>query len=76
MVITTLANVKAILNITGTTQDANINIPFTGFNGSITIIPDGLFTWTATGNIALAGTAVVNKALTLTYDGTKWNPSY
>lgn len=48
------------------------------FLGSFTVIPDGTFTWTNANNIALAGTAVVNKALTFTWDGTnsKWVPSY
>jgi hypothetical protein len=42
------------------------------------LIPTGVFTWTTAGNIALAGTAVVSKALTMTYDATttKWYPSY
>ena len=49
---------------------------FTG--GTITLIPTGAFTWTTAGNIAVAGTAVVSKALIMTYDyGTgKWYPSY
>jgi hypothetical protein len=44
----------------------------------ITLIPTGAFTWTAAGNIAVLGTAVVNRALTLVYDATttKWYPSY
>jgi hypothetical protein len=47
--------------------------------GSITIIPDAAFTYDATGNIVVpagGGTAVVNKAMTFTWDGTKWTPSY
>lgn len=45
---------------------------------SFTVIPDGTFTWTTAGNIALAGTAVVNKQLTFSWDATnkKWIPSY
>lgn len=45
---------------------------------SFTVIPDGIFTWTAAGNIAVAGTAVVSRALTFTWDATtsKWYPSY
>ena len=43
-----------------------------------TVIPDAVFTWTAAGNIALAGTAVVSKALDFVWDATtgKWYPSY
>ena len=42
------------------------------------IIPDGIFTTTATNNIALASTAVVNKLLCYTYDQTnsKYVPTY
>jgi len=38
------------------------------------VIPDGAFTWTTANNIALAGTAVVNKAITFMWDATnsKW----
>jgi len=46
------------------------------FTGTIVLIPDQVFTWDTTGNIALAGTAVVGKALHMTYDGTSWYPSY
>lgn len=44
--------------------------------GSLTLVPDAAFTWDATGNISVAGTAVINRAVTFTWDGTKWNPSY
>lgn len=42
------------------------------------VIPDGLFTTTATNNIALASTAVVNKILCFAWDATnkKYVPSY
>jgi len=73
---TTITPTGMIFHVTGTTAIATINLPFTGFTGTITIIPDGAFTTTTAGNIALASTAVVSKALTMTYDGTKWYPSY
>lgn len=75
---TTITPTGELFHVTGTTAIATINIPYTGFNGSITIIPDGIFTWTTAGNIALAGTAVVSKALKMTYDSTtsKWYPDY
>jgi hypothetical protein len=77
---TTIAPTKPITFISGTTAIVTITAPSpisTG-GGSITLIPTGIFTWTAAGNIALAGTAVVSKALTLVYDVTtaKWYPSY
>jgi hypothetical protein len=76
----TITPLKAIAFISGTTVVNTISVPsnmlFTG--GTITLIPTGAFTWTTAGNIALAGTAVVSKALIMTYDyGTgKWYPSY
>lgn len=79
---TTIAPVNPIVFVSGTTQIATITPPtgFTGGSGGqITIIPTGLFTTTITGgNIALASTAVVSRALIMTYDSatTKWYPSY
>lgn len=69
-----------LFHITGTSAITGFTIAsmigFTG--GSFTVIPDAVFTWTAAGNIALAGTAVVSKALTFTWDSNavKWYPSY
>lgn len=54
-------------------------VPATGGGGGqITLIPTGGWSTTTAGNIALATTAVVNKALILTWDTTtaKWYPSY
>ena len=76
----TITPLKPIAFISGTTVVNTISVPsvmlFTG--GTITLIPTGAFTWTTAGNIAVAGTAVVSKALIMTYDyGTgKWYPSY
>lgn len=77
---TTIAPAKAITFISGTAAIATITAPSpisTG-GGTITFIPTGIFTTTTAGNIALASTAVVGKALTMTYDVTtaKWYPSY
>lgn len=48
------------------------------FEGTLVLIPDAAFTWDATDNIAIGGTAVVGRALHMTYDAntTKWYPSY
>jgi hypothetical protein len=66
--------------ISGTTAVVNIAAPdLTATGGAqITLIPTGLWSTTDAGNIALATTAVVSKALTLTYDSAtaKWYPSY
>lgn len=57
-----------LFHITGALAITGFNIP-TGFaGGSFTVIPDGTFTWTTANNIALAGTAVVSKTITFTYD--------
>ena len=66
-----ISGVAAIVTITA-------SAPISAGGGAITLIPTGIFTWTTAGNIALAGTAVVSKALTMTYDATttKWYPSY
>ena len=76
----TIAPTKQITFISGTTAVVTITAPtpISAGGGAITLIPTGAFTWTTAGNIALAGTAVVSRALTMTYDVTtaKWYPSY
>lgn len=72
----TIAPTTALHHVTGAGSIQSITIPFAGFVGSITLIPDGAFTTVTGGNIAIASTAVVGKALTMTYDGTAWYPSY
>lgn len=74
----TIAPTRPIHHVSGVAAIANITLPYPGFSGLIVLIPDGIFTWTAAGNIAIAGTAVVNKALYMLYDASvgKWIPSY
>ena len=76
----TIAPTKQITFISGTAAVVTITAPapISAGGGTITLIPTGAFTWTAAGNIAVLGTAVVNRALTMTYDvtTTKWYPSY
>jgi hypothetical protein len=77
---TTIAPTAPITFISGTTAVVTITAPApisTG-GGTITFIPTGAFTWTTAGNIAVAGTAVVSRTLTFTFDvtTTKWYPSY
>lgn len=67
---------RGIHHITGTSEITTINLPVTGFVGTIVLIPDEAFTFNTGGNIAVAGTAVVNRALHMTFDGTSWYPSY
>jgi len=88
---TAVANTLAITsNVLETPKDINfvaagliktITVPalFAAAGGSITLIPTAAFTWDATGNIAIAGTAVVGRALIMTYDAfapAKFYPSY
>jgi hypothetical protein len=77
---TTIAPTTPIVFVSGTAAVVNITAaaPISTGGGTITLIPTGAFTWTAAGNIAVLGTAVVNRALTMTYDATttKWYPSY
>jgi hypothetical protein len=77
---TTIAPTKPITIISGTTAIVTITAPspISVGGGSIMFIPTGAFTWTTAGNIAVAGTAVVSRTLTMTYDvtTTKWYPSY
>ena len=66
--------------VSGTTNVVTIQVPLSmqSGGGQITLIPTGLWSTTTAGNIGLATTAVVSKALTLTYDSAtaKWYPSY
>ena len=77
---TTIAPTTQITFISGTTAVVNITAaaPISSGGGVIILIPTGAFTWTAAGNIAVAGTAVVNRVITMVYDATttKWYPSY
>jgi hypothetical protein len=78
----TVTPTNYIQHITGTTQISTITAPAsfaaTGMGGCLVLIPDGAWTTATTGNIALASTAVVSKAITMCYDNgtTKWYPSY
>ncbi len=67
-----------LFHITGTEAITGFTIPVGFTGGSFTVIPDAIFTWTSAGNIALAGTAVVNRSLTFTWDSNagKFTPSY
>ena len=77
---TTIAPTKAITFISGVTPIVTITppSPISLGGGTITLIPTGIFTTTIAGNIALASTAEVGRALNMTYDvtTTKWYPSY
>lgn len=67
-----------VFRVSGTTTISTINLPFTGFVGPLVLIPTALWSTNTAGNIGLATTAVVGKALILHYNATaaKWYPSY
>jgi hypothetical protein len=79
---TTITPINPITHVTGTTPINTITIisgcSTVPLGCQITLIPDGLWSTTTSGNIALATTAVANKALIMTYDSNtnKWYPSY
>jgi len=68
-----------VVFISGTTTINTISVPpeMVG-GGQFILIPTGLWSTGTSGNIALATTAVVNRALIMTYDAVtaKWYPSY
>lgn len=76
----TITPTAQITFVSGTAAVSIITPPngFSSGGGHLTLIPTGAFTTTTTGNIALASTAVVGKALIMTYDSgtSKWYPSY
>lgn len=74
-----IAPTAAITFVSGTTAVTGITVPSWMSNGGrITLIPTGVWTWTTATNIALAGTAVVSKALDFIWDAgtSKWYPAY
>lgn len=73
----TIAATGTAFHVTGTTAINTITVPYGWAPGkSLTIIPDALGSTGTSGNIALGTTFVVNKALILTWSGSKWIPSY
>lgn len=75
----TISPVTSIVFISGTAAIDAISIPvWMDGGGQITLIPTGAFTTTTAGNIAIASTAVVGRALIMTYDKAtlKWYPIY
>jgi len=78
----TITPTAPIHHVTGTAQILTITAPGalaqSGMGGCVALIPDGLWTTSSSGNIALASTAVVSKQLTMCWDSgtSKWYPSY
>ena len=76
----TIAPTSYITFISGVTTINTITAPspLSTYGGQIVLIPTGLFSTGVVGNIAIATTAVVSRALIMVYDTTtaKWYPSY
>jgi hypothetical protein len=78
----TIAPTTRFFHVSGTTTITTITAPafcvVAGTMCQITLIPDAIWATTTGGNIALGSTAVVSKALNMTYDPatTSWYPSY
>lgn len=74
-----LFHISGALAITGFTSGTGMGgLAASTVGAPFCVIPDGAFTWTATNNIAVAGTAVVNRQLCWSFDQTnkKYVPSY
>ena len=67
-----------LFHVTGTAAITGFTLPVGYAGGPFCVIPDGIFTTTTAGNIALASTAVVNRLLCFAYDATnsKFVPGY
>lgn len=73
---TSITPTGRVFHVTGTTQTTTIVATNIQAGQQIIVIPDGSWTTATGGNIALGTTAVANKAITFTYDGSNWSPSY
>jgi hypothetical protein len=73
----TIAPSALIHNVTGAAAVVNITPPWPAFAGVVYLIAAGIFTWTAAGNIAVAGTSTaVGRAVGFVYNPVigKWYP--
>ena len=67
-----------MIRVSGATAIVNIVPNFGGgFSGILFVVPLAVFTWTAAGNISIAGTSVINKMIVFVYSKVtgKWYPS-
>lgn len=74
---TTITPTNEIHKVTGTVTISTITVPTNADSGeTVKLIPKGLFLTDTLGNISLGSVAVLERTLILTWDGTKWCPSY
>jgi hypothetical protein len=74
----TITPTGPITVVSGTAAISTITVPsiMAGGSGQITLLPTGAWTMNTAGNIVANVTAVVGKALTMTYSSGAWYPSY
>lgn len=73
----TIALTTQITLVSGTAAIVTITVPTgCGVACTVTFVPTGIYTTTTAGNIRLASTAIVGRTMFMTWDGTKWDPSY
>lgn len=73
----TVAPTHPVHHVTGTTAIVTITPPSPDFSGDVTFIADAIWTWTAAGNIGIAGTVTAaGKQVKFVYDPgiNKWYP--
>ena len=70
----TLANM--VTTVSGTASIATVNPPSLFESPTVYLIPTGAFALVTGGNIGAATTAIVGQVQALTWDGSKWWPSY
>ena len=72
----TIAPTGYLNYVTGSVEITTITVPYTGFAGSIVLIPDAAFTLATGGNIAKAAQGVQYRAMKMTYVNGYWYPEY
>jgi hypothetical protein len=73
----TVAPTSLMHNVTGAAAIVNMTPPWPAFAGVVYLVAQGIFTWTAGGNIAVAGTSTaVGRAVGFLYNPVlgKWFP--
>lgn len=68
----TIAPTFAIHHVSGTATITTITVPWTGFTGPITLVPDAAWSLATGGNIASAYTAIANSPVLVEFDGVSW----
>lgn len=73
----TIVPTHPVHHVTGVVAIVNITPPWEGFSGPLELIADAIWTWTAAGNIFVAGTVTAaGRVHRFTYDRktSKWYP--